>query len=190
MRRGDLLKCGTSLAHCVSRDLKMFKGLAKSFKETWPDHIDQLKKMYLHVGQIGAIKVKGRFIYHLITKERCTDQPKYFDLRQTLFELKQHMLANNVKKVALPKIGCGMNRLSWPDVKTMMEEVFWDTNIKITVFEFDDSKKLETAKTASKSEANGDSMVVDEETSVDKNDEDEMAAEDGESDKVSKVSIH
>ena len=92
------------------------------------------------------------------------------------------MLANNVKKVALPKIGCGMNRLSWPDVKMMMEEVFWDTNIKITVFEFDESKKPEKAKTASKSEANGESMITDVDTTVDKNGEEEMDAEDDESD--------
>ena len=157
MRQGDLLKSQTSLAHCISRDLKMFKGLAKSINDEFPDQINQLRRMRLRVGQVGAIRVKGRFIYHLVFKERCTDQPRYDNLRQTLFELKMHMLDNNVNKISLPKIGSGMNRLSWPDVEMMIEDVFHDTNIKITIFESDrgDAKRGAPRRHPRKPEARG-----------------------------------
>ena len=140
VKQGDLLQAQTSLAHCVSQDLKMLRGLARSFKDKWPGQIDQLKEMDLKVGQVGAITDDGRFIYHLITKESCTDQPTIENLKATLVQMKEHMVANDISIVSLPKIGCGKNRLSWPDVKTMIEEVFQETNIKITIFESKDDK--------------------------------------------------
>jgi len=132
-KKGNLMRSGVSLAHCVSKDLKMFKGLAKSFRDEWPGQIYQLKKMDLQVGDVGAIKVKERFIYHLITKEWCNDQPTYDNLRKSLNNMKEHMVENDIAEVSLPKIGCGMNRLSWPVVKMMIEEVFDDTGIKINI---------------------------------------------------------
>ena len=74
----------------------MFKGLARSFKNKWPGQIDQLKEMDLKVGQVGAIVDEGRFIYHLITKESCTDQPTYEHLKHCLVQLKEHMVANDI----------------------------------------------------------------------------------------------
>ena len=127
------MRCQTSLAHCVSQDLKFFRGLAKSFRDEWPGQIYQLKKMDLKVGDVGAIKVKDRFVYHLITKEWCNDQPTYDNLRKSLTNMKEHMVENDISEVSLPKIGCGKNRLSWPVVKMMIEEVFDDTGIKITI---------------------------------------------------------
>ena len=134
IKQGDLLQAQTSLAHCVSQDLKMLRGLARSFKDKWPGQIDELKEMDLKVGQVGAITDDGRFIYHLITKESCTDQPTIENLKATLVQMKEHMVANDVKEVALPKIGCGMNQLSWEKVKGIIEEVFEDTDLKITIY--------------------------------------------------------
>ena len=134
MKKGNLLKAEKSIAHCVSKDLKMFKGLARSFRDEWPGQIDELKKMDLEVGQVGAIKEQERFIYHLVIKGKFNEQPKHDPLKQTLVKLKEHMVANDITEVSLPKIGSGLNRLSWPDVKTMIEEVFQDTNIKIIIY--------------------------------------------------------
>ena len=128
------MRAKTSLGHCVSEDLKMFRGLAQSFRDQWPDQINELKKMDLKVGDVGAIKVKDRFVYHLIIKEFCNDQPKYDPLKQAFVKLKEHMVENDVKEVSLPKIGTGKNQLSWPAVKLMIEEVFEDTDLKITIY--------------------------------------------------------
>ena len=134
MKKGNLLEAQTSLVSCVSKDLKMTQGLAKSFRDKWPSQIDELKKMDLDVGDIGAIKVDERFIYHLIIKGKFNEQPKHDPLKQSLAKLKDHMLENEITEVSLPKIGSGLNRLSWSDVKTMIEKVFEDTNIKIVIY--------------------------------------------------------
>ena len=134
MKKGNLLEAPTSLVSCVSKDLKMTQGLAKHFKNKWPGQVDELKKMELEVGDIGAIKVDERFIYHLIIKGKFNEPPKQDHLKQTLAKLKEHMVENEITEVSLPKIGSGLNRISWPDVKTMIEEVFQDTNIKIVIY--------------------------------------------------------
>ena len=133
MKQGDLLRAQTSLAHCVSQDFKMSRGLARAFADTFSG-LHLLKNKNLKVGQVGTFKDKGRYIYNLITKEGVKDQPTYEDLKETLVKMKEHMVANDVKEVALPKIGCGMNQLSWEKVKGIIEEVFEDTDLKITIY--------------------------------------------------------
>ena len=44
------------------------------------------------------------------------------------------MSANkNIKKLVMPKIGCGLDRLSWDKVEPMIQEIFKDLDIEIVV---------------------------------------------------------
>lgn len=36
-------------------------------------------------------------------------------------------------KLAMPRIGCGLDRLQWVKVKEIIEEVFANTNVEILV---------------------------------------------------------
>ena len=38
-----------------------------------------------------------------------------------------------ITKVAMPRIGCGLDRLNWDDVRPMIEEIFKDMDIEILV---------------------------------------------------------
>ena len=39
----------------------------------------------------------------------------------------------NIKKLVMPKIGCGLDRLSWGKVEPMVQEIFKDLDIEIVV---------------------------------------------------------
>lgn len=39
----------------------------------------------------------------------------------------------NVNKIAMPKIGCGLDKQNWSDIKPLIEKVFGDTDIEIVV---------------------------------------------------------
>ena len=39
----------------------------------------------------------------------------------------------NIKKVAMPLIGCGLDRLQWDRVSAMIKEIFADEDIEILV---------------------------------------------------------
>lgn len=48
--------------------------------------------------------------------------------------MRDHAKKNGVKEIAMPKIGCGLDGLSWNAVRTLIKNVFLEEAIKITVF--------------------------------------------------------
>nr|KAF6341764.1 O-acyl-ADP-ribose deacylase 1 [Myotis myotis] len=48
--------------------------------------------------------------------------------------MKSHCLKNGVTDLSMPRIGCGLDRLQWENVSTIIEEVFEATDIRITVY--------------------------------------------------------
>ena len=43
------------------------------------------------------------------------------------------MIFLNIKLLAMPKIGCGLDRLQWDKVKFMIEETFVDLDVEIII---------------------------------------------------------
>lgn len=76
------------------------------------------------------------FIYYLITKEKFGDLPPKdcSTLRQSLEAMRDHCLENQVTKVAMPRIGTGLDKLDISKVKEALQEVFGKTNIAITIY--------------------------------------------------------
>ena len=48
---GNVLNSGKSIAHCVSADLKMSRGIAKNIRERFIPHVKNLK----YTGYVGGI---------------------------------------------------------------------------------------------------------------------------------------
>lgn len=66
-QRGDLFSCASSvaLAHCVSVDLAMGKGIAVAFKTKFGGVAD-LKSQKKQIGEVAVLKHNGRFVYYLV----------------------------------------------------------------------------------------------------------------------------
>ena len=122
-----------SLAHCISRDLKMGAGIAKTFRDKF-GRIQELSDQKANIGEIAILKVESKFIYNLVTKNRYFDKPTYKSLRQSLVAMKEHAVKNQVKNIAMPKIGCGLDRLEWDTVSNLIMNVFLDTPVNIDVY--------------------------------------------------------
>ncbi|XP_033740284.1 ADP-ribose glycohydrolase OARD1-like [Pecten maximus] len=133
---GDLFSCGDkeSLAHCISEDVRMGKGIAVLFKKKF-GRVDELKAMKKKTGELAVLRDGRRFIYYLITKPKAHDKPTYDTLKSSLKEMKKHCVRNNVTSLSMPCIGCGLDRLNWEEVSTMICELFSDTNMTITVYQ-------------------------------------------------------
>lgn len=84
-------------------------------------------------GGLAFLNIKGRFIYYLVTKALSRGKPTYDTMWSSLLCLKTHIKKNNVKKLAMPRIGCGLDRLDWDTVKQMIEFVFRTEDIDILV---------------------------------------------------------
>ncbi|XP_060087492.1 ADP-ribose glycohydrolase OARD1 isoform X2 [Heteronotia binoei] len=133
--KGDLFTSpGTdSLAHCISEDCHMSAGIAAIFKKKFGG-VQELLSQRKTTGEVAVLKRENRYVYYLITKSKYFHKPTYDNLRNSLEAMKIHCLKNGVTCISMPKIGCGLDRLDWNKVSLMLEEVFEDTNIKITVY--------------------------------------------------------
>lgn len=48
--------------------------------------------------------------------------------------MRDHMKANEVKQVAMPQIGCGLDKLVWSEVEKRLTSVFKDDDVEIDVY--------------------------------------------------------
>ena len=72
-------------------------------------------------------------VFNLITKEKYWQKPTYKTMQGALEIMKMMATENGVKKIAMPIIGCGLDRLQWDKVSKIIQEVFEDTDIEILV---------------------------------------------------------
>lgn len=147
----DLFTCNDNckgepyvLAQCISADLAMAAGIAVTFNEMWGIK-DFLQGTYGNVesefketdGMVIRVPIMDYTyrsnVYNLITKARCYEKPTYQSVINTLQILKEQMVRNKEKKLAIPKIACGIDRLDWSTVREHIKHVFEDTDIEILV---------------------------------------------------------
>ena len=43
-------------------------------------------------------------------------------------------MGHDVRSISMPRIGCGLDGLLWPQVRQVMQRVFADTDLTITVY--------------------------------------------------------
>lgn len=104
-------------------------------------------------GGVAILKDNGRYIYNLITKLSSWGKPTYELLHSSLSAMKQHMVRtlivhfkynsfrpqqaeHNVTKLALPRIGCGLDGLRWSKVRDMLVEIFQSDSIELKVYNY------------------------------------------------------
>jgi len=125
-----------AIAHCISEDCRMGKGIALNFKRKFGG-VDELQKQVgagKKVGKAAVLDRDGRLIFYLITKKYYYNKPTYDSLESSLRDMKEKLLDEGIERVAMPRIGCGLDQLKWDTVKTLIERVFDDTNIEITIY--------------------------------------------------------
>lgn len=148
-KKGDLFQMPREycLAHCISADFALGAGIAKQFDRVYHMRF-KLNNRYGDVPQkerVGKTYLVDN-VFNLVTKERYFHKPTYDTLTKCLLETKEIIQQLQIKKLAMPKIGCGLDRLQWNKVEQIIKDVFADTDIEITVNEFeikrgDDSDK-------------------------------------------------
>jgi len=122
------------LAHCISSDFALGKGIAVQFNEKY--HMSS--KLHRQFADVRNNSVVGKAlfvdgVFNLVTKKRYFDKPTYKSLQAALDDMKEQIMKQNVEWLLMPKIGCGLDRLNWDKVKKIIEDTFADTDIKIII---------------------------------------------------------
>ncbi len=128
-----------SLAHCISLDCALGAGIAKEFQNRYPNMVNKLRA-HISQNRINTIPIvlsykigPNRYIFNLVTKEKYWQKPTYDTLGPTLVQMKNYCIYNNIDKIAMPLIGCGLDRLKWNRVSQMIKDIFNDTDIEIVI---------------------------------------------------------
>lgn len=127
------------LAHCISADFKLGAGIAVEFDKRFnmryklfyefPDGYINIMDHYHVEGECILIDR----VLNIITKKRYYQKPSLSSMKEALVMTKEVCDGNNISKIAMPKIGCGLDKLHWEDVSALIKETFMDTNVEILV---------------------------------------------------------
>ena len=123
------------LCHCISSDFALGAGIAKKFAAMGVKKklIEQYNKQWQGRGYCLFVETDGVLVANLVTKERYFHKPTLETLRQSLEDLCEQALDRGLKMLAMPKIGCGLDKLQWDDVSAVVKEVFGGIEIEILV---------------------------------------------------------
>lgn len=126
------------LAHCISADFKMGAGIAVLFNkhfdmkniltQKYPKYYDD----FVNHRTGGDCILEGR-VLNIITKEHYFQKPTIITMMIALVKLKTICLENNIKKIAMPTIGCGLDGLKWDIVSKTIQDTFKNTDVEIVV---------------------------------------------------------
>lgn len=126
------------LAHCISADFGMGKGIVVEFNKRFDmkrklqsKYTDYINEWHRRKWSFNCI-LEGR-VFNLITKERYFHKPTYDSLYGALNLMKFISVQKSITKIAMPIIGCGLDRLQWDKVSVIIKEIFDDTDIEILV---------------------------------------------------------
>lgn len=144
-KEGDITKQQKDvvIAHCISCDCAMGAGVVIPIRNKYPGLKDACIKYVQStkdpLGTAFRYETDYGVCYNLFTKRDVranylTLQHRYLTaLRFSLIDLREQMKNHNETKLAIPKIGAGLDRCNWEDVKAIIEDVFKDEKIYIKV---------------------------------------------------------
>lgn len=145
------------IAHTVSSDLALGMGFAPKVRthfqqEYGYDMQEELNKFrdkmnptifdYENIDLIpldACIIPAGRYL-QVVSKRYYFDKPTYEMLHRVLWKLSRYCIDNDIKYLAMPLIGCGLDRLDWNRVSYMIQQLFSDINIEIVVVHYNNPK--------------------------------------------------
>ncbi len=140
--QGEELYC---LAHCISADFAMAGGIVLGFnshfnmKNRLVETFGNVRsKFYRTGGFIIPIMVENTVgnkfpVFNMITKMQVIHKPKYENIQKALEDIRNEMTFEGKTKLAIPKIGCGIDGKDWKVISQMIKDVFQNEDIEILV---------------------------------------------------------
>ena len=120
-------------AHCISADLGMAGGIAADFNYHFDEKnflinkygLDFSLKKFDENGGFNLLLDQNNHVFNLVTKKYVYQKPTYQSLREALNLMRAKIMTwKTIHKIAMPRIGCGIDGLSWNNVKMYIHILF------------------------------------------------------------------
>ena len=131
-----------SLVHCISADFALGAGIAKEFTKRGVKK--ELLRRYgiyadssVWVGKaLETHATDWNWEYNLVTKEHYWGKPNYVTLEMCLKNLRDVYVNHNehlAPKLAMPWLGCGLDKLERWKVEVLIKDVFKNCDVEILI---------------------------------------------------------
>ena len=140
---GDLLTANVeALVNAVNTVGMMSQGVSLTFKQKFPDNFDAYRRA-CEAGELTPgrmfITDRGqltpRWIINFPTKQHWSDPSRVENIHLGLIDLVEQIRVRGIRSVAVPALGCGMGGLSWPEVKPMIVDAFYNsTDVHVMLY--------------------------------------------------------
>lgn len=137
---------------CISADFAMGAGIALGFNE----HFNMKNKLtavypngytptYDNKRMVGDCILMDN-VLNLITKEKYWYKPTYQSMEEALIKMREIVLKNNIKNIAMPLIGTGLDKLKWNNVSYLIRKIFNNDDVNIAICRLDifEKENIET----------------------------------------------
>ena len=123
----SILEKLNSIGHCISLDDQVSKGIAQFLSERVPRLRRTCRRANLLKDQVLLFWdcSSRRYIYNLVTKEKYSDKPDLQTLATTLQSMQSHATMHGVSTIAIPKIGCGLDQMTWQDIVKLLRNILF-----------------------------------------------------------------
>lgn len=141
---GNLINApAEALVNTVNTVGVMGKGIALMFKERFTENFKlyaaACKAKKVETGKMFVTEVNEldgpRWIVNFPTKQHWRSPSQMSWIVEGLQDLRQFIIVNNVKSIAIPPLGAGNGGLDWANVRPEIESALGDLNAEIIVFE-------------------------------------------------------
>lgn len=142
------------IAHAVAADLKCGAGVAKSIKQTFG--APSKPKSNLKPGDVVVLDSNNTKILNVVTKykseHKLHQNPNQFvkNFRTGLLGLRRYCKTNNIKQLAIPRIGSGCDQLKWNYVEHELYKVFHDIQVNLVIYSLPANQKPTRSPTSNR----------------------------------------
>lgn len=145
IKQGDLLQSeAEALVNTVNTVGVMGKGIALQFKEAFLNnnkaYIKACKEKELEPGKLLAVwdqnlQLGKKLIINFPTKVHWRQPSRYEYIEKGLVALRELLIREKIKSVAIPPLGSGNGGLDWTRVRPMIEQSLRDLDTDIIIYE-------------------------------------------------------
>lgn len=137
---------------CISADFAMGAGIALGFNEYFnmknkltAAYPNGYTPMYDDKRMVGDCILMDN-VLNLITKEKYWYKPTYQSMEEALIKMREIVLKNNIKNIAMPLIGTGLDKLKWNNVSYLIRKIFNNDDVNIAICRLDifEKENIET----------------------------------------------
>jgi hypothetical protein len=126
--------------HFVSADMRRSKGVALRFAEVFGPVSSEHSADGYAIGHVVRQEKDGHVLLNLVTKRRYYHKPGgnperfLTNILAALLSLRDYCEANNIRRLALPRVGSNLDRISWRWTQRKLLETFEGLDVELVVY--------------------------------------------------------